>query len=99
MRYNRIVRSEQGYPKGKRTTDKVVMVLFTDSERRLVSTIAKLTYCNPFLPPRIEYEREALGEAFVGEEAVWSVHANDDMERQNIAALYHQANGLAETAR
>ena len=38
--------------------------LFTASQRRFASTIAELLYANPFLPERIEREREALGDDF-----------------------------------
>ena len=40
------------------------MAIFDPAERRLAETVARLAYCNPFLPERIELERRALGDAF-----------------------------------
>ena len=40
------------------------MAIFTAEERRLAERIVRLGHANPFLPERIECEREVLG-AFV----------------------------------
>ena len=53
------------------------MAFLTTSERAFLRAIANLGYCNPFLPERIEYEREALGPDFVEAEAVWSLRVDD----------------------
>jgi hypothetical protein len=41
------------------------------AERRRAVALAELVWCNPFLPRRVELEREVLGEAFVAAGAVW----------------------------
>jgi len=37
------------------------MSLFNTAERAFAAAVAKLAYCNPFAPQRIECEREARG--------------------------------------
>ncbi|HEX6960454.1 MAG TPA: sigma 54-interacting transcriptional regulator [Lacipirellula sp.] len=49
------------------------MALFTAAQRRRCAAIARLGYANPFLPERIEVEREILGKAFVPGHSVWSL--------------------------
>ena len=36
------------------------MAILTDPERSVAHAISKLAYCNPFLPERIQHEREVL---------------------------------------
>lgn len=40
------------------------MGIFRAEDLRLADTISRLVYCNPFLPERIDLEREALGPEF-----------------------------------
>ncbi len=40
------------------------MTLIHEDERDLVSAVAALIDCNPFLPQRLELERRVLGDAF-----------------------------------
>ena len=47
------------------------MTLIRDDERAVVSAVAALVDCNPFLPERVALERRALGDAFVDAPAVW----------------------------
>src|SRR5713101_1007542 len=53
------------------------MSFLTGSKRAFLQAVSNLGYCNPFLPERIEYERQALGSDFVEAEAVWSVRVDD----------------------
>lgn len=64
-----------------------------------VIAFSRLTLCNPFLPERIEYERQVLGQAFVKAEAVWSVTAMRRGSRPNISKLHHRAEQLAAQVR
>src|SRR5688500_19208066 len=75
------------------------MPLLTDTEKNLAQSFSKLTYCNPFLRERIEHERDILGSEFIDSEFVWSVRANLEGERPNIAALSTRAEALAESIR
>ncbi len=72
------------------------MAFLSDSERRLAQTVTRLGYCNPFLPERIAYEREALGEQFVEEAAVWSLRAGVDGERENLQRITQRVAPLVE---
>lgn len=75
------------------------MSLFSDQERSIAKALAGLNYCNPFLPERIEFEKEALGNQFVPSDLVWSIRAKEDGERPNLAALEALAQRLADQAR
>jgi transcriptional regulator with AAA-type ATPase domain len=75
------------------------MDLFTEAERRFAEPLSQLSYCNPFLPERIEWERRALGEEFDEQDAVWSKHHDWDRDRPNLAALYQRAEQITENLR
>lgn len=64
------------------------MSLFDDADRRFAEAISRLSYCNPFLPKRLQLEREALGDAFCEEGAVWSKRIHVDDRRKNIERLH-----------
>ena len=48
------------------------MVFESAAERRVAAAISHLAYCNPFLPERMRFEAEALGERFIPGDAVWN---------------------------
>ena len=75
------------------------MPILNDSERSLAGAFSKLTYSNPFLRERIEFERDILGGDFIESEFVWSARAHLEGERPNIAALSAKAEALAESIR
>jgi hypothetical protein len=83
-----------GEPMSKSST-----TLFGSDERAFAAAISRLVYCNPFVPERIALERAALGEAFSGSAAVWSLRADAESERSNLAALVDCVEPLAERAR
>jgi transcriptional regulator of acetoin/glycerol metabolism len=62
------------------------MVLLNEHDRTFLGAVTKLAYCNPFLPERIEYERQALGRDFSDAEPVWSMRV-DDPDRPNVNAV------------
>jgi DNA-binding NtrC family response regulator len=49
------------------------MALFSTAERRLCLAIARMGYANPFLPERINAERQILGKGFIEGQTVWSL--------------------------
>ncbi|MDH3973518.1 MAG: sigma 54-interacting transcriptional regulator [Deltaproteobacteria bacterium] len=61
--------------------------LFDDKDLSFGRAISKLAYCNPFLPERIEYEREALGDNFDEGEAHWNIKAGHYDERPNLVKI------------
>ena len=63
------------------------MPVMNAAERKFAEAIADLTYCNPFLPHRIELERAALGTAFVEQNAEWNMRPEAMEEHPNVAAL------------
>ncbi|MBE9504391.1 MAG: sigma-54-dependent Fis family transcriptional regulator [Proteobacteria bacterium] len=73
--------------------------LFNDEERRLGQKISELSYCNPFLPERINFEREILGKDFLKTEATWNIRANNKDERPNIPIIIKRAEELIEKLR
>jgi DNA-binding NtrC family response regulator len=72
----------------------------TDTQNFL-EAISTITYCNPFVPERIEWEQKALGSAFVPEpDTTWSrVPGMGDQDRPNVVQLTDRANRLAEQLR
>ncbi len=75
------------------------MALIASSERGFLEAISKLAYCNPFLPERIEHERQALGDAFVEAPLVWSLQPDDERERPNLLRLVERAEPAADALR
>jgi transcriptional regulator with AAA-type ATPase domain len=75
------------------------MAFLDQRERELLEAISRLTYCNPFLGERIEWERRALGEAFTPFFAVWHPRADLLGNNPNVQRIAELAAGLAETLR
>ncbi len=73
--------------------------LFRADERRFAGHISELCYCNPFLPQRITYEKQSLGDAFVESPPVWSLRADVESERPNLARILERVEPLAEHVR
>ncbi len=64
-------------------------------ERAFLATIARLGFCNPFLPERIELEKQALGDEYVTAGKVWSLQPD-----QELLGFYPNTNKILEhTAR
>ncbi len=76
------------------------MSFIHSDERAFLQTVAKLGYCNPFLPERITYEREALGAEFVEGEAVWSFRVDDPRTpRANNTVIARRVEDIVEQLR
>ena len=75
------------------------MALFTNQQRSFADAVSRLTFCNPFMPTRIELERQALGDAFVDAPLVWSLQPRDDDDRPNLVRLVEQVGPRVETLR
>ncbi len=73
------------------------MAAFSNQDRHFLSSVAKLGYCNHFLPERITFEKAALGREFVPGGPVWSASVSDpDAEPPNVAAIYKKLSALME---
>lgn len=76
------------------------MAFLTQTERGFLRAVANLGYCNPFLPERIQYEREALGSAFREAEPVWSLRVADpDTPPVNIIKITARVEALVKKLR
>ncbi|MCH8209835.1 MAG: sigma 54-interacting transcriptional regulator [Planctomycetes bacterium] len=75
------------------------MGIFTTEQRRFAKCIGEMVYCNPFVPERIDYERQALGNDFAETPRVWSLLAGAESERANLAKLVERIEPLAEKLR
>ena len=76
------------------------MALMDRGELALARALSRMTYSNPFLPERLEAEREALGSDYVDPGPVWS-HGDEalDAERPNLARMRERMEGLASRLR
>jgi transcriptional regulator with AAA-type ATPase domain len=71
------------------------MSSFANADRELAEAVSRLAYCNPFLPERIDYERQALGSAFVEGGTLWDT-PGEPAPTPNVRALREIAEGLTE---
>src|SRR5262245_46053123 len=75
------------------------MAVLNRQERAQLEAIARLAYCNPFLPDRRACEHAVLGPEFVDEEAVWSYRPNKPGPRAHVWRIYRRIEALAEDLR
>ncbi len=81
--------------------------MLASADRRFLAVLSQLAYCNPFLPVRLELEREALGDEYQAEEYVaWSKDSSrqdnfpqQERERPNVRRLNVRAEQLADQLR
>ena len=71
------------------------------TDRRFLTTLSQLVYCNPFQPERLELERQALGSEYEPEDYVaWSKDfSRQASDRPNVRKLNQRADELAERLR
>lgn len=75
------------------------MSLFSAEERGFAEAVGRIVGCNPFLPERMEAERDALGPEFDGAETVWSVPADLSRERPNLVKIQERNEALVARLR
>ena len=76
------------------------MAVMHDNELRFLTAVSKLAYANPFLPERTEYERAALGRAFVSGGPVWSASVTEpEAVPPNLARLRAKLGPVVERVR
>ncbi len=75
------------------------MALLKKEERRFAEAISRLAYSNPFLPERIEYEKQALGAEFQEAGAQWNILAGEDRHTPNLDKIIDRANEMVEQLR
>ncbi len=77
------------------------MAFLSQAERRQAEAIARIGYCNPFLPERLKWERQVLGDRFQEGASVINFPSSADSDRvfENFELLREQAQGLADKMR
>src|SRR3954468_4786133 len=75
------------------------MPLFNATQRARAEAISQLVYCNPFLPDRIDAERQVLGDDFVESDVVWNASKEGPVSRPNVARLIALAKDMCQAAR
>jgi transcriptional regulator with AAA-type ATPase domain len=75
------------------------MLFESTEDRTRAGAIARLVYCNPFLPERIDCEREALGEEFVEADAAWHFGGDPAARRPNLGILCQRVEQIAARTR
>lgn len=71
------------------------MSLLNPQNRAFLQAVSQLAYANPFLPERVEFERAALGDAFVPGEPVWSQQVHDpERPRANVWRIVERLEAL-----
>jgi transcriptional regulator with AAA-type ATPase domain len=76
------------------------MPLLTAREHSFLEAVSRVSYCNPFLPELLEFERQALGEDFVEEEPIWSMQVADpDRLRGNTWKIVDRLQALIDQVR
>ena len=73
--------------------------LMKASERRFAESVVRLAYCNPFLPERIAYERDALGDDFDASMPDWNLHGDVRADHPNVRMLLQRSEQLVEVLR
>ncbi|MGD8298089.1 MAG: hypothetical protein PVG67_16940, partial [Desulfobacterales bacterium] len=58
------------------------MAILNSPERAFLTSVVRVSYANPFLAERIEYERETLGADFDESHADWNLLGDDPESHQ-----------------
>ena len=75
------------------------MVMLNSDELHLAQAISQLTFCNPFLPQRMEYERAVLGSDYVASDTSWNFPATGQNERPNESRTREKVAAFVRTLR
>jgi hypothetical protein len=75
------------------------MEFVSDTEREILRAMSGLAMCNPFLPERVENERQALGSDFTPLTAVWHEGGDLEVENPNVERVAELGERLAPELR
>jgi sigma-54 interacting transcriptional regulator len=75
------------------------MLFANPADLAFAQAMSQLSYCNPFLTERIEFERAALGDEFTPVDVVWNVAADWEGNRPNIQRLRDRSESSLAQAR
>src|SRR5688572_8777657 len=73
--------------------------LTRSDERSTLQGLARLSYCNPFLPERIDCERDLLGEDYTKTALAWNLWPGLEQDDPNVNAICARADALAAGVR
>ncbi|MEZ5364034.1 MAG: sigma-54 factor interaction domain-containing protein [Bryobacterales bacterium] len=74
--------------------------MLTDNERAFLEVVSQLLDCNPFSPDRPRLEKQALGDAYVEGETVWTYRATEPQRTYaNALALARRGSEIAIAVR
>ena len=76
-----------------------MLLRLSDEERTFAEGIRRMNTTNPFLPERIEAEREALGGAYREAHEPWNLSNSPSPEDANIAMVLERASAWVERLR
>jgi sigma-54 specific flagellar transcriptional regulator A len=81
-------------------TDGFPMALLSAADHQFLKAVSRVAFANPFLPDRIELEREALGDEYQpGSSLVWSRRADVDEHQPNRQRLAARAATIVDSTR
>ena len=76
------------------------MALFSTADQQFLEAVARVAFANPFLPDRIQLEREALGDQFEPARSfVWSRRSDADDVQPNLERLAARASAIIDSTR
>lgn len=65
----------------------ILCMQLSAADRSFLSTVAALSYCNPFTAERLQLERAALGSEYVEQEQSWNVYVGSSGELLNVSRI------------
>ena len=68
--------------------------MLSPSQKRFAEIVTQIINCNPFLPERIQLERELLGSDFVEPSANWNLHPSEHFQTANLTLIHDKAEAI-----
>ena len=68
--------------------------MLNPSQKRFAEIVTQIINCNPFLPERIQLERELLGSDFVEPNANWNLHPSEHFQTVNLQLMHDKAEAI-----
>lgn len=75
------------------------MAFLNSDELPLARAISQLTFCNPFVPQRMEFERAVLGDDYVASDTSWNFPTTGQVERPNETRAREKVSAFVATLR
>lgn len=72
----------------------IIMNFISSFEKGYLKNLSSLTFCNPFLPKRLDFEKKLLGSRYQEEDLSWHIGMNPDGVRPNIKFIKEDVRSL-----